>query len=258
LAKNFITGGQNNVGLRVPDHPIALALLRKFEDLGGQGIAAPSANRFGAVSPTTANAVEEELGAYFAANDSILDGGQCEIGIESSIVDFIKLGYKKIDIHSIFLKYSFPDENHNLSLSIANAIKIPSQDEKIEEMLFEVSIFSEFEPGSTFSSYFLCSKNDFEKFNLEIVNYLNSNLVVYNSEIILYLESLESYMISIGYEVFNPITCQISCSYTLETLPNQWQEILGNELYSDIKNIEKSILIINKQDCKDLEEELPF
>jgi hypothetical protein len=178
--------------------------------------------------------------------------------VESAIVDFIKLGYKKIDIHSIFLKYSFPDENHNLSLSIANAIKMPSQDEKIEEMLFEVSIFSEFEPGSTFSSYFLCSKNDFKKFDLEVVNYLNSNPVVYNSQIILYLESLESYMISIGYKVFNPITYQISCSYTLETLPNQWQEILGNELYSNIKNIEKSILIINKKDCKDLEEELPF
>jgi len=60
IAKDFITGGQSTVGLRVPAHPIALALLKEFEKLGGRGIAAPSANRFGAVSPTTAQAVEED------------------------------------------------------------------------------------------------------------------------------------------------------------------------------------------------------
>jgi L-threonylcarbamoyladenylate synthase len=87
LAKSFITGGQNNVGLRVPDQPIALALLRKFEDLGGQGIAAPSANRFGAVSPTTAQDVGEEIGDHLDSSDSVLDGGQCSVGIESTIVD---------------------------------------------------------------------------------------------------------------------------------------------------------------------------
>jgi len=87
LAKDFITGGQNNVGLRVPTHPVALALLRKFEELGGQGIAAPSANRFGAVSPTTAHAVNEELGAFSESSDLILDGGDCSIGIESTIID---------------------------------------------------------------------------------------------------------------------------------------------------------------------------
>jgi L-threonylcarbamoyladenylate synthase len=87
LAKSFITGGQNNVGLRVPDQPIALALLKKFEELGGQGIAAPSANRFGAVSPTTAQAVGEELGDYLNSGDLVLDGGQCSVGIESTIID---------------------------------------------------------------------------------------------------------------------------------------------------------------------------
>jgi len=87
LAKNFITGGQNNVGLRVPDQPIALALLKRFEELGGQGIAAPSANRFGAVSPTTAQAVGEELGDYLDSDDLVLDGGQCSVGIESTIID---------------------------------------------------------------------------------------------------------------------------------------------------------------------------
>jgi L-threonylcarbamoyladenylate synthase len=87
LAKNYITGGQNNIGLRVPDQPIALALIRKFEELGGQGIAAPSANRFGAVSPTTAQAVGEELGDYLDSDDLVLDGGQCLVGIESTIID---------------------------------------------------------------------------------------------------------------------------------------------------------------------------
>jgi len=87
IAKNFITGGQNNVGLRVPDQPIALALLKRFEELGGHGIAAPSANRFGAVSPTTAEAVGEELGAHLDSDDLVLDGGQCSVGIESTIID---------------------------------------------------------------------------------------------------------------------------------------------------------------------------
>jgi L-threonylcarbamoyladenylate synthase len=87
LAKDYITGGQNNVGLRVPAQPIALALLNKFEELGGKGIAAPSANRFGAVSPTTAEAVSEELGDYLDSKDLVLDGGQCLVGIESTIID---------------------------------------------------------------------------------------------------------------------------------------------------------------------------
>jgi L-threonylcarbamoyladenylate synthase len=94
LANDFITGGQNNVGLRVPAQPIALALLKKFEDLGGQGIAAPSANRFGAVSPTTAEAVSEELSEYLEDKDLILDGGQCMVGIESTIIDCTGLAPK--------------------------------------------------------------------------------------------------------------------------------------------------------------------
>jgi L-threonylcarbamoyladenylate synthase len=87
IAKDFITGGQNNVGLRVPAQRIALALLKKFDELGGHGIAAPSANRFGAVSPTTAEAVGEELGEYLDSTDLVLDGGRCLVGIESSIID---------------------------------------------------------------------------------------------------------------------------------------------------------------------------
>jgi L-threonylcarbamoyladenylate synthase len=88
LAKDFITGNQNTVGLRVPNQSIALALLKEFESLGGKGIAAPSANRFGAVSPTTAQAVKDELENYLDQNnDIILDGGPCQVGVESTIID---------------------------------------------------------------------------------------------------------------------------------------------------------------------------
>jgi L-threonylcarbamoyladenylate synthase len=87
LAKNFIPGSQEHVGLRVPSHSLALKLLMQFERLGGNGIAAPSANRFGAVSTTTADAVEDELGDFLHYDDLILDGGPSTIGVESSIID---------------------------------------------------------------------------------------------------------------------------------------------------------------------------
>ena len=80
IAKDFVTGAQDTVGLRVPSHPIAQELLKEF----GGAIAAPSANRFGLVSPTTAAHVREDLG-----NDAdlVLEGGPSEVGIESTIVD---------------------------------------------------------------------------------------------------------------------------------------------------------------------------
>ena len=87
LAEDFVTGGQPTVGLRVPDHVVALELLSAFEKIGGKGIAAPSANRFGHVSPTTAQAVQEELGEYLDPKDQILDGGPSTVGVESTIID---------------------------------------------------------------------------------------------------------------------------------------------------------------------------
>jgi len=86
-AKDFVTGGQNTIGLRIPDNQIALKLLEEFEKLGGSGVAAPSANRFGAISPTTAPSVAEELEKFMEKEDLILDGGQCLIGVESSIIN---------------------------------------------------------------------------------------------------------------------------------------------------------------------------
>jgi L-threonylcarbamoyladenylate synthase len=87
LAGDFVTGGQETVGIRVPDHPVALGLLDAFEMAGGKGVAAPSANRFGNVSPTTAQAVVDELGDSLAEADQILDGGPCQVGVESTIID---------------------------------------------------------------------------------------------------------------------------------------------------------------------------
>lgn len=80
LAKDFVTGGQDSVGLRVPSHPVAQALLKEF----GGGIAAPSANRFGMVSPTTPAHVREDLGRDA---ELVLEGGPSDVGIESTIVD---------------------------------------------------------------------------------------------------------------------------------------------------------------------------
>jgi L-threonylcarbamoyladenylate synthase len=87
LAGNFITGGQSTVGIRIPDNSLGLGLLEAFHKLGGAGIAAPSANRFGQVSPTTADAVTEELGEYLSRGDLVLDGGPSEVGLESTIID---------------------------------------------------------------------------------------------------------------------------------------------------------------------------
>ena len=86
-AKDFVTGEQDTVGLRVPDHSLALGLLQECKKIGVHAIAAPSANRFGHVSPTTAVAVQEEIGAYLSEQDLILDGGPAQVGLESTIID---------------------------------------------------------------------------------------------------------------------------------------------------------------------------
>jgi L-threonylcarbamoyladenylate synthase len=87
IAQDFITGGQDTVGLRIPSDPLALALIIEFEKISDSAIAAPSANRFGHVSPTTAQAVFEELSNHLTLDDLILDGGACTVGVESTIID---------------------------------------------------------------------------------------------------------------------------------------------------------------------------
>lgn len=80
---NAVTGGQDSVGIRCPSHPVAQALLQEFARVGSGAVAAPSANRFGHVSPTTAQHVRDELGPELV----VLEGGACEVGLESTIVD---------------------------------------------------------------------------------------------------------------------------------------------------------------------------
>ena len=89
-AKDFVTGNQEIVGLRIPAHTVALNLLQEFSKIGGKGVAAPSANRYGAVSPTSAEAVNSELQDYLEPRDQILDGGPSLVGVESTIIDCTK------------------------------------------------------------------------------------------------------------------------------------------------------------------------
>jgi L-threonylcarbamoyladenylate synthase len=129
LAKDFITGGQATVGLRVPDHTLALALLQEFKKIGGKGLAAPSANRFGQVSPTTASAVQEELGDFLTDSDAILDGGPSSVGLESTIIDctasaprILRPGAITIEMieESTGLKVSTAESNIRVSGSLEN------------------------------------------------------------------------------------------------------------------------------------------
>jgi L-threonylcarbamoyladenylate synthase len=86
-AKDWITGGQSTVGIRIPNHEIALSLLEEFKKVGSGAIAAPSANKFGRVSPTSFQHVQDELSKDLTVRDVVLDGGNSAIGIESTIID---------------------------------------------------------------------------------------------------------------------------------------------------------------------------
>jgi L-threonylcarbamoyladenylate synthase len=87
IASNSVTGNQDTVAVRVPSHPIAQELLKQLKINGVKGLVAPSANRFGHVSPTSAAHVSADLGEYLSAHgDLILDGGDCQVGVESTIV----------------------------------------------------------------------------------------------------------------------------------------------------------------------------
>jgi len=87
IAKDFVTGGQETIGIRIPNHEIALSLLEEFRKIGSGAIAAPSANKFGKVSPTSFEHVKSEIGKDLSQEDLILDGGNSSVGIESTIID---------------------------------------------------------------------------------------------------------------------------------------------------------------------------
>lgn len=128
---DIVTHGKSTIGLRIPDHPQALELLKQF----GSGLAAPSANRFGHLSPTTALAVREELGD---AVDLILDGGQCELGMESTIVDLsgdqpviLRSGMISIQKIEQVLQHKIAVVEKESHLQLDTPIKVISNDELI-------------------------------------------------------------------------------------------------------------------------------
>lgn len=129
LAKNFITGSQDNIALRVPSHPLALSLIAEFEAQGGVGVAAPSANRFGKVSPTTAEAVYEELSDYLSPADLILDGGPCQVGVESTIINCTQAVPEILRPGALTIKLIYDqtgiEVNHSRNYSNQNKIKVP-------------------------------------------------------------------------------------------------------------------------------------
>jgi L-threonylcarbamoyladenylate synthase len=126
LAKNFITGKQDNVAIRVPAHAVALSLLKEFESQGGNGVVAPSANRFGKVSPTCANDVRTELSNYLIPGDLILDGGPSRIGVESTIINCTQ------NIPRILRPGAITTKMINELLDTAISTKIPTSDKHIK------------------------------------------------------------------------------------------------------------------------------
>ena len=128
IAKDFITGDQDSVGIRIPSDPIAFELLTRFESLGGLGIAAPSANLFGHVSPTSAQDVLEDIGPYLMDGDLVLEGGRSEIGFESTIIDcrnetpaLLRPGAVTEEMITTIQKVSPTSENNSLRVSGALA-----------------------------------------------------------------------------------------------------------------------------------------
>jgi L-threonylcarbamoyladenylate synthase len=131
IVEDFISGGQETVGLRVPSDSVAQALIREFEKISDSAIAAPSANRFGQVSPTSSSDVEEELGKFLGPRDRILAGGSSTIGIESTIIDctgidpmILRPGY--VTKEAIYLQLGI----HCLDSVSQNSIKFSGSFEK--------------------------------------------------------------------------------------------------------------------------------
>lgn len=150
IAKDFITGGQETVGLRVPAHPLALGLLHAFKKIGGLGIAAPSANRFGQVSPTTAQAVEEEIGEYLSPIDFILDGGPALVGVESTIIDCTSESPRILRHGAITREMIEESTGHGVVEDEESDIRVAGSLEKHYSPMAEVILDALAEPGEGF------------------------------------------------------------------------------------------------------------
>ena len=133
LAKDFVTGGQETIALRVPSHPVSRKLIKEFEMLGGSGIAAPSANKFGAVSPTEASHVVNDLSNSLNSDDLILDCGSSNIGLESTIINCTESYLSVLRPGSITLK------------NIQNSVNVPIR-EHSSEIKFSGNMSSHYAP----------------------------------------------------------------------------------------------------------------
>lgn len=162
LASHLITGNQEYVALRVPDNLITLKLLEQALSLGVYGLAAPSANRFGEVSPTNTKDLLAGLEKYLSSDDLVLEGGKCRIGIESTIIDCTsKLPYVVrpgiISTEEIYhaLKIDMADSITNAQLiSIRKKnIKSPGLAQKHYSPKAQVSIGPETYPGDGFIAF---------------------------------------------------------------------------------------------------------
>lgn len=149
-AKDFITGNQETVGLRIPNHPVALALLLAYKNQGGHGIAAPSANRYGSVSPTDAKAVETELGDRLDADDMILDGGTSEVGLESTIIDCTGLSPKILRPGAITAEMIEGSTSMVVADPTTNSIRVSGSHAKHYSPKARVIIGSEAQAGEGF------------------------------------------------------------------------------------------------------------
>ena len=149
-AKDVITGNQETVGLRIPNHPVALALLLAFKNQGGHGIAAPSANRYGSVSPTNAKAVETELGDHLDADDLILDGGSSEVGLESTIIDCTGPGPKILRPGAITAEMIEQSTSMVVAEPVTNSIRVSGSHAKHYSPKAKVVIGVEAQAGEGF------------------------------------------------------------------------------------------------------------
>ena len=140
IARDFITGGQESIAIRIPNNQVSLSILNSFHHLGGNGLAAPSANKFKKVSPTSAHHVMEDIGQYLNINfDMIIDDGKCNIGLESTIINclgtsptILRPGAINLETKSYLypeIKYSGNFERHYSPKTLVSINSIPEKGE---------------------------------------------------------------------------------------------------------------------------------
>ena len=153
-AQDWITGGQDTIGLRMPNHEKTLQLLEEFHQRGGKGLAAPSANKFGRVSPTSLVDVLSDIGSELSDTDWVLDGGKSEIGIESTIIDCTQVNPKILRPGAItkemITNFCGPEITFTSEKETISKIRVPGLLEKHYSPRAKVRIVDTCKPGEGF------------------------------------------------------------------------------------------------------------